>query len=278
MAEGASARPALADPVDYSRYQELAMSQDGPVLTITMNRPQALNAFTYRMHSEFAHIWYEIARDDSVSVVIVTGAGRAFCAGNDLKQPDPTQEQIHTIAAEARAINRGMIELDKPIIAAINGVAVGGGAQIALMSDITVMARDGVLLDGHVRVGVAAGDHACLVWPLLCGMAKAKYYLFTNDRLTGEEAERIGLVSLAVDAEDVYPRALEIARALAKTSQFGLRGTKRALNDWLRQAWPIFEHSLAEEIVGFFHPDVTEARQAFRDKREPDFPSARAGE
>src|SRR5499433_668887 len=153
-------------------------------------------------------------------------------------------------------------------------VVTGAGLAVALLADISIMAETARLTDGHVRLGVGAGDHAAIIWPLLCGMAKAKYYLLTADFIDGKEAERIGLVSLCVPSDQVLPKAMEVATRLATGSQLAIRWTKRALNNWLRQAGPIFDHSLALEMLGFFTDDVSEGLQALRDKRPPAFPSA----
>jgi enoyl-CoA hydratase len=268
--------PREREPVDYSRYEELLIENDRGVLTVTMNRPDAFNAMTYRMHYELSVLWDDVDRDPAVKVIVLTGAGRAFSAGNDLKQKDPTPEKAVEIMEEARRIARGMITTTKPIIAAVNGVAVGGGAQLAFLADIVIVGKDVKVFDGHISAGAVAGDHAALIWPLLCGMAKAKYLLFTDKPITGEEAERIGLASLAVERELVVETALELAHSLTKRSQYALRGTKRAINGWLQMAWPIFENSAALELLDFASGDVIEARRAFRDKRQPDFPSTRA--
>jgi enoyl-CoA hydratase len=175
---------------------------------------------------------------------------------------------------EAGDIVYNMLNLDKPIISAINGVAVGAGLAVALMADISIAAEDAKLIDGHTKVGVAAGDHACVIWPLLCGMAQAKYYLWNLEPLTGRRAEQIGLVTKALPQPQVLAEALRIADELAHMAQPAIRGTKRALNGWLRQAMPIFEHSAALEMVDFFGPDVHAARAAFREKRDVKFPSA----
>jgi enoyl-CoA hydratase len=176
---------------------------------------------------------------------------------------------------DAVGIVRGMIECEKPIVSAINGVAVGAGLAVALMADISIAAEDAKLIDGHTNVGVAAGDHACVVWPLLCGMAKAKYFLWNLEPLTGKRADELGIVTMALPREEVLPKALALAAQLAEMSQPGIRGTKRALNGWLRQAMPIFEHSAALEMFDFLGPDVRAAREAFRAKREVKFPSAK---
>ncbi|MCJ9713095.1 enoyl-CoA hydratase-related protein, partial [Bordetella hinzii] len=140
-----------------------------------------------------------------------------------------------------------------------------------LLADVSIAARDARIIDGHTRLGVAAGDHAAIVWPLLCGMAKAKYYLLLCETVSGEEAERIGLVSLCVDEPQLIERAFEVALRLARGSQTAIRWTKYALNNWLRQAGPSFDTSLALEFMGFAGPDVREGIQSLRERRAPDF-------
>ena len=165
-----------------------------------------------------------------------------------------------------------MINLDKPIISAINGVAVGAGLAVAFMADISIASESMRITDGHLRLGVAAGDHAVIVWPLLCGMAKAKYYLMTADFIDGKEAERIGLVSLCVPADQLMDKAMEVARKLARGPQQAVRFTKRSLNNWLRVAGPAFDASLAMEMMGFFSADLKEGVAALQEKRQPSFP------
>jgi len=148
---------------------------------------------------------------------------------------------------------------------------VGAGLVTGLLADICVAAGNARIIDGHTRLGVAAGDHAAVVWPLLCGMAKAKYYLLLCEEVSGEEAERIGLVSLAVDDAALLDKAYEVADRLASGSQTAIRWTKYALNNWLRMAGPVFDTSLALEFMGFAGPDVREGVAAFREKRPPNF-------
>ena len=170
-----------------------------------------------------------------------------------------------------------MLACDKPIISAINGVAVGAGLAVAMLADISVMSETARLTDGHVRLGVAAGDHAAIVWPLLCGMAKAKYYLMTADFIDGKEAERIGLVSLCVPQDKLMPKAMEVAAKLANGSQQAIRFTKKSLNNWMRVAGPLFDNSLAMEMLTFLGEDVPQGVAAAREKRAPAFPSAQRG-
>jgi enoyl-CoA hydratase len=265
--------------MDYSAYTHLKFERpsDG-VLLVTINRPEKLNATDAALHGQLGEVWKDIDRDPETRVVVITGAGRAFSAGGDLDMIEAQTKnfgQISAIMKEAADIVYNIINCEKPVISAINGVAVGAGLAVAMMADISVIAEDARFTDGHIRLGVGAGDHAAIIWPILCGMAKAKYYLMTADFIDGKEAERIGLVSKAVPAEELLPTALEIAEKLAMGPQMAIRWTKRALNHWVRQAIPIFESSLAFEMLNFFDDDVVEGAKAIQEKRAPDFPSTR---
>jgi enoyl-CoA hydratase len=263
--------------MDYAKYERMAFERrEHGVLLITLNRPEKFNATDERMHTEIAKLWVDVAADEETRVAVVTGAGRAFSAGGDLGMVERmagSYERVSAMFAEATELAQNMANCEKPIVSAINGTAIGAGLVVGLMADISVCAADARLGDGHVRLGVAAGDHAALIWPLLVGMAKARYYLMTGAMLTGAEADRIGLVSMAVPREDVLDRALQIADELATGLQIAIRWTKRAMNLWLRQATPIFEQSAALEMLSFMGPDVVEGIASLRDKREPRFPS-----
>ena len=262
--------------MDYREYQHLMFERrDDGILLITINRPDVLNATNNRLHWELSHVWLDIAEDADTNVVVVTGAGRAFSAGGDLDMIEAMAGSATNIAQawrEAGDIVYHMINLDKPIISAINGVAVGAGLAVALMADISIASEAMRITDGHLRLGVAAGDHAVIIWPLLCGMAKAKYYLLTADFIDGREAERIGLVSLCVPAPQLMDKAMEVAHKLASGPQQALRFTKRSLNNWLLTAGPSFDASLAMEMLGFFSADVREGAAAVRERRTPRFP------
>ena len=265
--------------MNYADYQHLTFERKPHgVLLITINRPEVMNATNARLHWELTQVWLTVDADREVRVALVTGAGKAFSAGGDLSlveemagNPDAAARTMR----EASDLVYNIINLDKPVVSAINGAAVGAGLVVALLADVSIIAETARLTDGHTRLGVAAGDHAAIIWPLLCGMAKAKYYLLTADFLDGREAERIGLVSLCVPGAEVLPKALDVATRLAQGSQLSIRWTKRALNNWLRQAGPIFDQSLALEMLTFMHPDVREGARALREKRAPAFPSAR---
>jgi enoyl-CoA hydratase len=266
--------------MNYADFQFLKFDhRPNGVLLMTLNRPEVLNATNARLHFELTKIWDVIRDDAKVKVAVVTGAGdRAFSVGGDLdwiEEAVGNAEVVETILKEAGDIVFNMMACEKPIISAINGVAVGAGLAVALMADISIMAEEARITDGHVRLGVAAGDHSVIGWPLMCGMAKAKYYLMTAEFISGKEAERIGLVSLCVPRAELLAKALATADKLAAGSQPAIRYTKRALNNWLRLSQPAFDASLAFEMLGFMGEDVKEGVAALKEKREPKFPSAR---
>jgi enoyl-CoA hydratase len=264
--------------VDYSEYRHLLFEKKpNGVVLITINRPEALNATNARLHWELTQVWLTVDADPEARVALVTGAGKAFSAGGDLdlvEEMAGNPEAATRTMREASDLVYNIINLEKPVVSAINGVAVGAGLVVALLADVSIIAETARFTDGHTRLGVVAGDHAAIVWPLLCGMAKAKYYLLTSDFLDGKEAERIGLVSFCTPADQVLPKAWEVADKLAAGSQSAIRWTKRALNNWLRQAGPIFDQSLALEMLSFMGPDVREGARAIRERRAPRFPSA----
>ncbi len=263
--------------MDLARYQHLKLERkpDG-VLLITLSRPEVLNAAHEEMHSELAAIWADIGGDEETRVAVVTGSGRAFSAGGDLGMVERQigdYGRVTGMLTEMSDLVYNMVNCPKPIVSAINGVAVGAGLVVALLADISICATDARLGDGHVRLGVAAGDHAAIIWPLLCGLAKSKYYLMTGEMVSGDEAERIGLVSKALPKDDVLPEALRVASHLATGPQLAIRLTKRALNGWIRNAGPIFDQSAAYEMLTFMGEDVKEGLASLREKRKPEFGS-----
>ena len=259
----------------FASYQRLEFSRPEPgILEITLNNPARLNAADAAMHGELSRVWGDVDRDPDTRVALIRGAGDAFSAGGDLDLVEEMTLDYETrirIWHEARDMVYGMIECSTPVVSAIKGPAVGAGLVCALLADISVAAKTARLIDGHTRLGVAAGDHAAIVWPLLCGMAKAKYYLLLCEPVSGEEAERIGLVSLAVDDDAVFETAYEVARKLARGAPSAIRWTKYTLNNWLRMAGPIFDASLALEFLGFGGPEVREGVASLKEKRRPDF-------
>jgi enoyl-CoA hydratase len=264
--------------LDYAEYQQLLFERpDDGVLLITINNPDKYNATDEVLHNELSRVWLDVDRDPDTRIAVITGAGKAFSAGGDLDMIERQTKNFARVAEvmrEAGDLVYNITSCEKPVVSAINGVAVGAGLAVALMADISIMAEDARITDGHLRLGVAAGDHAAIIWPLLCGMAKAKYYLLTAEFIDGREAERIGLVSLCRPAAEVVPAALEVAGKLSRSPQYALRWTKRSLNNWLKLAAPIFESSLALEMMNFFDDDVVEGTRAIKEKRPPTFPSA----
>ena len=262
----------------YYHYRRLRFEAlDNGVLLLTLSNPEKLNATDAVMHEELSRVFADIARDESVRCVVVTGDGNAFSAGGDLEwinEQVGNYDQTMRVMREAGDIVRTMIDCDTPIVSAINGVAVGAGLAVALMADVSIINENTRLSDGHARIGVAAGDHAVAIWPLLVGMAKAKYYLLTAEFIDGREAERIGLVTRAVPADEVMPTALAIAEKLATGPRDATRFTKRALNHWLRQSLPNFEASLAYELLNFLGSDAAEGLASVREKRAPNFDTA----
>jgi enoyl-CoA hydratase len=262
--------------LDYSKYKFLRVElRDNGILTLTMNRPEVLNACDASGHDELGRIWLDFDRDPRAKVALITGEGRAFCAGGDLGKANVGEvAAVQETMQHDYAIVHNMINLKKPVVSAINGVAVGAGLAVALLADVSIASERARLIDGHTKLGVVAGDHAALIWPLLCGMARAKYYLLLCEPISGREAAEMGLVSRCVTPESLMPTAMEIAERLANGSQWAIRGTKQVLNNWHRIATPIFDQSLALEMMSFFLPDAPEGVRAFREKRPPQFPSA----
>ena len=264
--------------MDYTRYQTLSITRrgaEGAVLDIQMRAQNGkLPTAGHEGHRELAEIWRDVAADGSVRCAVLRGEGMGFSGGGDLAMVQDMSDDfaIRTrIWKEARDLVYNLVNCDVPIVSALHGPAVGAGLVAGLLADVSIAARSAKIVDGHTRLGVAAGDHAAMVWPLLCSMAKAKYHLLLCEPLNGEEAERIGLVSLVVDDDQLLTKAYEVADRLAAGSQTAIRWTKYALNNWLRQAGPSFDASLALEFMGFGGPDVHEGLAALRERRPPRF-------
>jgi enoyl-CoA hydratase len=259
----------------YDAYPSLDLDRPAPhVLRLTLRKAGRLNAVDAAMHGELAAVWKTIGDDEETRAVVVRGADGAFSAGGDLDLVLDIANDFETrvrVLREARDLVYNVVNCPQPIVSAIAGPAVGAGLAVALLADISIAAPDARIVDGHTRLGVAAGDHAVLVWPLLCGLAKAKYHLLLCEPLSGVEAERIGLVSLCVPEAELEERALEVAQRLAAGSQPAIRHTKLALNNWLRAAGPAFDASLALEFLDMTGPNVHEGVAAVRERRGPDF-------
>jgi enoyl-CoA hydratase len=249
-------------------------SEEAGILEVVMSNKGRLNAATEDMHRDLAQVWRSIDIDGAVRAVLIRGEGSNFSSGGDFDMIDRMIDDEATLLRvwkEASDLVYNLINCSKPVVSAIRGSAVGAGLAIALLADVSVAAENARILDGHTKLGVAAGDHAVIIWPLLCGLAKARYHLLTNKSLSGTEAERIGLVSVVVPDAQVIETALDVARTLAAGSATAMRWTKHALNNWLRLAGPSFDTSLALEFLGFRLKDVREGLSAAREKRRPSF-------
>jgi enoyl-CoA hydratase len=259
----------------YASYQYLSFDRPSErVLRITINRPEKLNSLPWEAHGELTRVWLDVDRDNETNVAIIRGAGKAFCAGGDFSMVERLTndyERQTEALREFRELCYNIVNCSKPVVSAIHGAAVGSGLAAALMADVSIAAKTARLIDGHTRLGLAAGDHAAMIWPLLCGMEKAKYHVLTCEPVSGEEAERIGLVSLCVPDEALTAKSEEVAARLATGAQRPIRWSKYAMNNWLRMAGPIFDNSAALELLTFNGPEVREGLASLKEKRAPKF-------
>jgi enoyl-CoA hydratase len=264
---------------DYSLFKNIHVEQAGRLLHMELNRPHALNAIGDGLHEELEAIFAMIATDRSVGAVLLTGAGRSFCAGADIKeleQPDldgmSPVARVDNMVQMARRLVRNLLNVDQPIVAAVHGYAMGLGANLALFCDIVFAADDAVFADNHVNVGLVAGDGGTVIWPMLLPMSKAKYYLLTGDRIDGRDAERLGLVHKAVPAELLRQEARAIAERLANGPSLAINGTKRGMNKLIRDRVELaLDTALIAEGLSFLSEDHQEASAAFVEKRDPVF-------
>lgn len=259
----------------YDDYRHLKIARRGAILTVTIDTPP-LNEVTKEMHTELARLFPDINRDGETKVVVLTGAGtRAFSAGGDfnamkahLTQPGGTIQSMR----EAVEVVQGLLRLDKPIIARINGHAIGFGATLALFCDLTYAVETAKIGDPHVAVGYTAGDGGALIWPQLIGYARAREYLLTGDPLTGKAAAEIGLITRAVPPERLDETVDGMADRLAAGATFAINTTKQAINMVLRRQFDaILEAHVGMELMSHFTADHAEAVNAFLDKRQPAF-------
>jgi len=262
-------------PGDYSKFSTFEVDWPADrVLRLTLNNPETLNSLDKVGHNHMTYVWHEIDADPDVCAVILTGKGRAFSAGGDFamieEMIDDYQARVRSWK-EARDLVYNIINCNKPIISAINGVAVGAGLVAALLADISIAGKSAKIVDGHTRLGVAAGDCAVINWPLLCGMAKAKYLLMLCEPVDGKLADELGLVSMCVEDDELQDKALEVANKLVAGPPSAIRWTKYALNNWYRMVGPAFDASVALEMLGFTGPEVREGLAAHREKRPPNF-------
>ncbi|MGE5792564.1 MAG: enoyl-CoA hydratase-related protein [Bacteroidota bacterium] len=259
----------------YARYERLRFDYRGRILTITMHRPEVKNAADVRMHRELSTVFHDVARDPGCDVVVLTGAGDAFSSGGDIaamkeKVADRTK-WVDTVQ-EARGIFYGMLDLEKPLIARVNGAATGLGATLAVYADIAVAAESAVIGDPHVKVGLVAGDGGALMWPLLVGFQKAKELLFLGDSVPAREAERIGLVSYCVPDAELDAKVYALAERLARGAKLAIGWTKRSVNHTIRMlAQGTMENGFLLETLSHLTRDHEEALDAFLAKRKPAF-------
>lgn len=248
---------------------------DGAVLKITIDHPDSdMNAVDGVLHEEFTRLFRELKQEDDARAVLLTGSGRAFSAGGDFDWFPTLQDPkaLEHLRRDAKQLIWDLLDVELPIVCALNGAAAGLGASIALLSDTIFMARSAVILDPHVRVGIVAGDGGTVIWPMAVGPALAKQYLLTGDPVTAEEAHRIGLVNF-VTADDVLAEeALAFTRRLAAGAPLAIQYTKAAVNKLVKQNLNLaFDHATALEIVTFKSDDHGEALAAMKEKRKPDF-------
>lgn len=247
--------------------------RDNGVVVATLNRPDRLNAVNGRMHTELANIAREADNDDDVRVLVLTGAGRAFCAGGDFSGEGGAIMGRQGLK-ETREIVDHMLDCSIPVISAVNGYAMGLGATVALLADIVVAGKSTTFADTHVKMGIGAGDGGQVIWPLLMGVNRAKYYLMTGDRISGEEAERAGLVNFLVEDDEVLTKALEIADRLAAGPGLAISASKVGINQYIKMVSNlVLPYSFGAELQTFRSEDAREAIKAFQEKREPNFKS-----
>ena len=261
--------------MNYDSYRHLSFFYRGRTLTMTLNRPDKLNAVDALMHEELSRAFYDVAVDDEADVIILTGEGRAFSAGGDidwLERMIDDKQLWERTRVEAKKIVFGILDCEKPVIAKVNGAAVGLGATMALFCDVTFAAESAKLADPHVGVGLVAGDGGAIIWPQLIGYARAKEYLMTGDSIKAADAERIGLINHCVDDDELDKSVDEFADRLANGATQAIRYSKTAVNIGLRQlAHSIMDASIAYESLTNDTADHREALLAFKEKRAPKF-------
>ncbi len=251
----------------------LVEARDDGVAVITLNRPERHNAVTTVMHRELMELPTALAEDERVRAVVITGAGRSFCSGADVGEVDPQHDPtLFTVTMyEARRLVMDFLSLDKPVITAVKGYALGLGCTVALLGDVVMAGRSARFGDTHVNIGATAGDGGAVVWPLLMGM-RAKYYLLTGEHVPADEAYRLGLVHRVVEDDELLAESLAIAARLAAGPPLAVRSTKASINRFMIQvANEVLPFSLAVETVTLQSEDAAEAQRAFLEKRPAQF-------
>ncbi len=257
------------------QFPTIGIQRTGDVLTAVIDNPRsALNTVDGQLHEDLAALFRMLKREDEARVAILTGKGQAFSAGGDfawfptLRDP----ERLDHLRRDAKQLIWDLVDVEIPIIAAVNGPAVGLGASVALLCDVIFMASDAIISDPHVRVGLVAGDGGTAIWPLLVGPARAKEYLMTGNPLSAQEAERIGLVNRVFPADRLLPETMAFAERLARGAPLAIRFTKMAVNKLIKDALNVaFDSAGGWELVTFLSDDHNEALRAIAEKRHPDF-------
>ncbi len=256
-------------------FHALQLDRDGDVLRVTIAHPtSALNAVDARLHADLTALFAGLRREREARAVVLTGRGRAFSAGGDFAWFPELREtaRLDALRRDAKQLIWDLLDVEVPIVAAVNGHAMGLGASIALLCDVILMADTATIGDPHVKVGIVAGDGGVAIWPLAIGPARAKQYLLTGDPVTAAEAERIGLVNRVVPAAELEAEAMSLARRLAAGAPLAVRYTKLAVNKLVKDALNVaFDTSTALELVTFQSADHREALAAIREKRPPRF-------
>jgi len=265
----------MPQPIDFDRYRTLTFKWRDRVLIVTINRAAHLNSINQDLHEELAQVFYDVNRDPDSDVVVITGAGKAFCAGGDmdwLQSMIDDPELFRSIAPDAKQIVFGLLELEKPIICKLNGPAAGLGATLALLCDIVIASEQASIGDPHVKIGIVAGDGGAVIWPQLIGYARAKEFLMTGDMIDASQAKEIGLINHVVPADQLEAKVMELADKLAAGATQAIRYTKTVTNIPLREiAHKVMDASLGYELLTNATRDHQEAINAFREKREPVF-------
>lgn len=259
----------------YDHYQTIKAERRGRILTLSLNRPNELNAVNAQLHKELSRIFLDARDDAEADIIVLTGEGRAFCAGGDIDWMQSTIDdhaEFEATGREAKDIVFSQLDLDKPLICRLNGHATGLGASLALLCDIIIGSDKAKIGDPHVSVGLVAGDGGAFIWPQLVGHAKAKHYLLTGDLMTATEAERIGLITKVVAPEDLDAEVYGLAERLAGGALKAINWTKITANLPLKALFHAhFDAGLAYETMSNLTADHQEAVNAFRDKRKPVF-------
>ncbi len=256
-----------------ANYETIQIEKDNGVAVLRLNRPERLNAVNGAMHSELMSVFLDVQADPEIRAAILTGAGRAFCAGGDFGGgSDMRSKSGLTMMQEARRIVDNLLDCEKPIVSAVNGAAAGLGATIALLCDVVIVARNARIGDPHAKMGITAGDGGAVIWPLLVGVNRAKYMLMSGDLISADEAFAMGLVNKVVDEGESFSEGMIVARKLAAGAPYAVQTSKAAVNKFIKAVSNmVLPYSLAVEELSMRTADHREAVAAFQEKREAHF-------